>query len=292
MCLYNISHILQISKRELTLVDRSNFSVRLTLWGKQAETFAADGQPVIAFKGAKVGDFGGRSLSMFSSSTMHMDPDTPEGHLLRGWYDSIGVNESYQAYSNNGAGMSSSYATFDRVEILPLNDVKERELGMSDKPDSFSARATVMHIKPDNLAYPACQSQGCNKKVIEDHDGTWRCEKCNKTWDKPEYRYIVAMAVADYSGQAWLQGFNDVGQVIFGMSADELMEIKDRNDVEFTKIVEQATGTAYNYACRAKQDTYNDTTRVRYSIQRILPLNYQEEAKYLSDLLRSSDWAR
>lgn len=40
------------------------------------------------------------------------------------------------------------------------------------------------------------------------------------------YRYIVAMAVADYSGQAWLQGFNDVGQVIFGMSADELMEIK------------------------------------------------------------------
>lgn len=59
MCLYNISHILQISKRELTLVDRSNFSVRLTLWGKQAETFAADGQPVIAFKGAKVGDFGG-----------------------------------------------------------------------------------------------------------------------------------------------------------------------------------------------------------------------------------------
>lgn len=132
---------------------------------------------------------------MFSSSTMHMDPDTPEGHLLRGWYDSIGVNESYQAYSNNGAGMSSSYATFDRVEILPLNDVKERELGMSDKPDSFSARATVMHIKPDNLAYPACQSQGCNKKVIEDHDGTWRCEKCNKTWDKPEYRCGAVAAV-------------------------------------------------------------------------------------------------
>lgn len=36
------------------------------------------------------------------------------------------------------------------------------------------------------------------------------------------------MAAADYSGQAWLQGFNDVGEVIFGMSADQLMEIKVR----------------------------------------------------------------
>ena len=34
------------------------------------------------------------------------------------------------------------------------------------------------------------------------------------------------MAVADYSGQAWFQGFNDVGNVIFGMSADQVMEIK------------------------------------------------------------------
>ena len=36
----------------------------------------------------------------------------------------------------------------------------------------------------------------------------------------------MSMAVADHSGQAWLQGFNDVGQVVFNMTADELMEIK------------------------------------------------------------------
>lgn len=34
------------------------------------------------------------------------------------------------------------------------------------------------------------------------------------------------MAVADYSGQAWLQGFNEIGQTIFGMSGDELVEIR------------------------------------------------------------------
>ena len=36
------------------------------------------------------------------------------------------------------------------------------------------------------------------------------------------------MAVSDYSGQAWLSGFNEVGQTIFGMSADELVDIRVR----------------------------------------------------------------
>jgi replication factor A1 len=57
----------------------------LTLWGKQAEQFVAEDKPVIAFKGVKVGDFGGRSLSMFSNATMAVNPDIPEAHSLRGW---------------------------------------------------------------------------------------------------------------------------------------------------------------------------------------------------------------
>jgi replication factor A1 len=37
------------------------------------------------------------------------------------------------------------------------------------------------------------------------------------------------MAVADHSGQVWFQGFNDVGNVIFGMPADQVVEIKVRS---------------------------------------------------------------
>lgn len=53
--------LFQSLKRELTVVDRSGFSVRLTLWAKNAEKFTYTDQPVIALKGAKVGDFGGAS---------------------------------------------------------------------------------------------------------------------------------------------------------------------------------------------------------------------------------------
>lgn len=54
----------QLFKRDLTLVDKSGFSVRMTLWGKQAEQYSvSEPSPVIAFKGVKVGDFGGKFLS-------------------------------------------------------------------------------------------------------------------------------------------------------------------------------------------------------------------------------------
>jgi hypothetical protein len=41
----------------------------------------------------------------------------------------------------------------------------------------------------------------------------------------------MSMAVADWSGQAWLQGFNEAGLVVFGKTADEIHEIKASIDV-------------------------------------------------------------
>jgi replication factor A1 len=126
---------------------------------------------------------------------------------------------------------------------MTIGEVKDRQLGQSDKPDYFSCAATTMHIRPENLAYPACPTDGCNKKVIE-ADGQWRCEKCDKLYPDPEYRfassfcnsaayslhdsYIISMAVADGTEQAWLQGFNDVGNILFGVPANDLIHARVR----------------------------------------------------------------
>jgi replication factor A1 len=175
----------------------------MTLWGKQAEQFTAEDHPVIAFRGVKIGDFGGtekyffsgnlrltmcqgRSLSMLSSSTMNINPDIEEAFALRGWYDAIGSEQAFQSHSNAISSMSLS-GGFNRAEARNLNDVKESQLGMSDKVDYFSARATIMHIKSENISYPACPTQGCSKKVISTNEG-WRCEKCDRSFEKPEHR--------------------------------------------------------------------------------------------------------
>ena len=64
-----ISHIrcLQAQKRDLVVVDSSQYSARLTLWGKQAEQFGTPADPVVAFKGVRVSDFNGKWLSQLAN---------------------------------------------------------------------------------------------------------------------------------------------------------------------------------------------------------------------------------
>lgn len=198
----------QIKKRELTICDRSGYSVRVTLWGRSAETWTDTDNGVFAFKGAKVGDFGGRTLSMGGQSTISADPDIKEAHDLRGWfvlslrvvlrrlaltvrcssnrYDTEGSTQAFSSYSNTSGG--SGGASFRPDQFKNFEQVINGELGMGDKPDYFSSRATITFIKADNLSYPACPADKCNKKMVVEGDGTWRCEKCEQTYPAPEYR--------------------------------------------------------------------------------------------------------
>ncbi|PBP16004.1 replication factor-a protein 1 [Diplocarpon rosae] len=270
-------------KRELTLVDDSEFSIRLTIWGKTAISFDASPGSIIAFKGAKVSDFGGRSLSLLSSGTMALDPDISEAHKLKGWYDSEGRLRNFSTHSNmSGAGAAGGR----NDQIKTIAQVREENLGMSDIPDYFSVKATIVYIKQDNFAYPACLNDGCNKKVIDMGDGTWQCEKCNVSHPRPEYRYIMSLNVNDYTGQLWLSCFDDVGRLVMGQSGDQLMELKENDTAAMEKAFENGNCTTYIFKCRAKMDSFQDQQRVRYQVMNASPINYTQEAKKLADLIK------
>ncbi|KAI1107135.1 replication factor-a protein [Jackrogersella minutella] len=269
-------------KRELTVVDDSQFSVRVTIWGKTATAFATQPESIVAFKGLKVSDFNGRSLSLLNSGTMSVDPDIEEAHRLKGWYDSQGRVGNFA--SHNMSSMGSATGRTDQTKTI--NEVKDENLGM-ETVDYFNLKATIVYIKQDNFAYPACSSDQCNKKVIDQGDGTWRCEKCNISHPRPQYRYIMSVNVNDHTGQLWLSCFDDVGRVIMGMSADEMMEIKENDEDRFPAIFEAANCTKLNFKCRAKMDTYGENQRVRYQVMSASPIDYRVESARLTDLIRT-----
>lgn len=241
------------SKRELTLVDNTNFSVRLTIWGTAASSFETPLESVIAFKGVKVSDFGVRSLSLLSSGTINVNPDVNEAHVLKGWYDAQGRNDQFTTHAVAGTGMGDGTGRQDSTKTIQA--VKDENLGMGETPEYFTVKATINYIRHDNPAYAACLSPDCNKKVIETEDG-WRCEKCNKTHAKPEYRYIMSINVADHTGQVYLSCFDETGRIIMGMSAEQLMELKDNGTDK--EVYQEATGQTLNFRCRAKMETYQD----------------------------------
>jgi len=243
-------------KRELTLVDKSGYSVKLTVWGKLASSFDANIESVVAFKGAKVSDFGGRSLSLLSSGSMSVDPDITEAHQLKGWYDSQGRSETFMAHT----GMSSMGAAGGRRdETKTIAQVRDEGLGTNENPDYFSVKATIVYIKQESFSYPACLSADCNKKVTDMGDGTWRCEKCDINHPKPEHRYIMTLSVTDHTGQIYLNAFDDVGKMVMGKTADQIMEIKENGDA--AEEFENANHRTYTFKCRAKMDTFQDQQR-------------------------------
>jgi replication factor A1 len=244
-------------KRELTLVDDTGYSVRVTIWGKTATEFDANPESVIAFKGTRVSDFGGRSLSLLSSGTMAVDPDIPEAHKLKGWYDSHGRNNTF---ANHNTMSSVGAATGRKDDTKTIQQVKAENLGFDDAA-YFSLKATIVHIRQENFAYPACRNENCNKKVVDMGDG-WLCEKCNTKHEQPQYRYIMSINVSDHSGQLWLSCFDDSARLVMGKTADELVEMQSIGDNEgFAGAFEAANCQKLNFRCRAKMDTYGDQQR-------------------------------
>ncbi len=248
------------SKRELTLADDSQTSVRLTVWGKTAESFDAPLESIIAFKGVKVSDFGGRSLSLLSSGSMMVDPDIDEAHKLRGWFNAVGQSVTFSTHQN-AAGSSSGAKSSSKT----IGAILEEEAYLQDKPSYMSVRASILFVLDRTIAYPACSSPDCSKKVIEENPGSWWCEKCQKTFPEPRYRYVLTINVADHTGSIYLSCFDDVGQAIMGMTANDAMKIKtedeDNSTQNFREIKTDATCKMFNFRIRAKMETYNDQPR-------------------------------
>lgn len=173
------------SKRDITIVDSSNSQIRCTVWGKVATEWSVPTNTVVAFKGVKVGDFGGRNLSALFSSTISPNPDIDEAHALKGWFDGQGHRDlsSFAAHANLGS------ATGRSDPVKNIQEARDENLGYGEKPDYFMLKATIVYIKRENLAYPACAAKDdCNKKVNQSTDDLWYCEKCQESFKAPTYR--------------------------------------------------------------------------------------------------------
>lgn len=176
------------------MVDNSNSSVTVVLWGQDAEKFQDFGQPVLLIKSGRINEFqGGKTVSMISSSVLKKNPDLVEGHRLRGWFDNggaAGIQKNLSAKSQGGG-----FAT----EWLSFEEAKAKNLGQGDKADFYQLKATIHMIRNTNAVYKACPQPECQKKVIELEHGQYRCEKCNNAFPNFKYRLMVSVSLFLYS---------------------------------------------------------------------------------------------
>jgi replication factor A1 len=292
----------QIPKRDITLMDMSGRTIRLTLWNQQAEKFNGLHQPVVAIKGAKISDFSGISLSTTTSSVISMNPDIPESHQLRGWYDSIGMNLHHfstmtSSTTNTHTSLSSTGTTYSGSitddDYKTLAQIKDENLGFGEKPSYFTTKATVTVLRHDtSFAYASCPTPNCNKKVNEMGVNRFYCEKCQKEYPKCDHRYILNIGFTDHTNTSWLSCFNDIGTLIMGHTADELMQWKQNGDMEkFLACFNMALYKTFHLKVRAKQESYQGEMKVRCHVTSATPVDYVKGSESLITGIRKQSTA-
>ncbi|KAK6501945.1 Replication factor A protein 1 [Arthrobotrys musiformis] len=271
----------EFTKRDLTLVDDTGYNVKLTVWGKSAEKFEVMPDSVVAVKGVKVSDFGGRSLSMQNSSTMQVDPDLEEAHRLKGWYTSEGRDTTFSTHQGLNPGGAGGHKP---APYKTVQQALDENLGFGESADYYTLKATISFIKNEGHSYAACRSEGCSKKVIE-VNGLWRCEKCDINWPEPKWRYILTCAAYDHTGQTWLNIFDDQGKIIMGTTASDLHTMKDYDESSYESTMKKATTQTWIFSIRAIQEVYQDIPRVRNRVYAVEKVDYAAECNRLIGII-------
>ena len=281
----------ELVKCELTIEDDSGAEVRLTMWGDAAQQ-AHDrfsGMPVVAFKRAKVSDYGGRTLS---GSGFEVNPSIPQANSLKQWWSMNG---------NNGISTTRSLSTtmggnrgpdpFEQRKFISA--IKSEKMGYNDNPDWLSFKATITFLKKEKLGdegawYTACANTDdpCKNmyKATQISDGNWHCDKCMKTYENCVRRFIFSGTVADDTCTSWVSVFNEQAEIILnGATANDLYaqvmngDGKDLYDSTFMK----STYTEWIFKCKVKQELVGDEQRVKTSLVALSPVDYVVESRNL-----------
>eukprot|EP00984_Skeletonema_dohrnii_P010594 scaffold4130_cov112-Skeletonema_dohrnii-CCMP3373.AAC.6 len=278
----------EMTKCELTIQDDSGADVRLTVWGDlaaNAQTKFAN-LPIVAFKRARISDYGGRSLS---GSGCSVNPTIPQANQLRQWWADNGSNTQARSLSSAGGGARGADPFEQRKTV---SSIKEEQLGYNEKPDWLSFKATITFLKKDKAGdegawYTACFNSGdpCKNmfKATQTSDGFFHCDKCQQTYEKCVRRFIFSGTVADDTSTSWVSVFNEQAENMFnGVKADELYEKlaegdRDSYDSTFAK----ASCTEWIIKCKVKQEHVGDESRVKTSIVSLTPIDYAAESRNL-----------
>ncbi|XP_062181655.1 replication protein A 70 kDa DNA-binding subunit C-like [Phragmites australis] len=274
-------------KQTLQLKDMSSRSVEITFWGKFCD---AEGQqlqlqcdsglnPILALKSGRVSDYSGRSVGTIGSTQLKINPEFPEAERLRHWYVTEGKTASCVSLTRE---MSSMGRTDVRVTVT---QIKDENLGRKEKPDWITIKGAISHLNTDNFCYPACTAEvngrQCNKKVTNNGDGTWHCERCDQGIPNCEYRYLLLCQIQDHTGVTYATAFQEGGTEIIGCSAQELFTIREEDEARFTEIIQGVCWQQYLFKLKVKEETFNDEQRVKCSIVKAEKLDPLKESGYL-----------
>ncbi|KAA6426190.1 MAG: replication A 70 kDa DNA-binding subunit-like, partial [Trebouxia sp. A1-2] len=283
----------ELSRRDVTLLDQSQKTVTMTLWGETAQDkgplLEAQDCPVITVTACRVSDYNGVSVSAGQRSDIQINPDTPEAQALKQWYDFEGRTASTQHAGEglaNARGSSSGGGSQERVTLQQLVKSPADMPRPDAKPEYHNAICTVANIDPQqSMYYQACPDN--NRKVVE-QNGQWYCEYDGKTYPSMVRRYVTTLRCTDNMAELTLNAFNEQVEGLLGMSADDLAMLKEGNpekQQQYQTLLKKVQWQDYVVRLQTRSREYEGQIRMRYTVQSMKPVEFITESRRMIEQL-------
>ncbi len=270
----------EVTKRVLTLADSSGRSIEATIFGENASDPRLAPEATIAIRGAKVGNWNTKSLTLWSDCYYDVHPDMAEAHQLAGWWRQAGGAPQVVSISTAGGGGGREGPR------ICFEDIEERAMGMNGQAEYFSVACWITHcrIADRTLWYIACPT--CKKKVpgASEENLSGHCEKCG-TEVYGTRRWIFSAQCNDATGARYVHFFDDTACLLLeGATADSLAP--QRDTTAFDQHFQSICFKRYLMSCAIKADVYNDEQRLKVSCTSLKPLSAVDEGQTLLQEIR------
>jgi len=171
------------------------------------------------------------------------------------------------AFGGGGEGGGRPPVQFS--ERATLGGIRDAELGKGSVAEYAEVYALITFIRNESIAYPACRTDKCNKKMQQNPgQDSWSCEKCGNTYDAPEYRYVLTVSLSDWSGVNFVTAFNKEGAIILGgRSANDVEQLRVTNPDDFQALLLACTFQSGVFRLKLKEETYGEQQTQRIKAQ-------------------------
>lgn len=275
----------ELKKADVTLIDDTGVQVRLTLWGATAEEAGhklGGDKKVVAFRRARVSDYGGKTLS---GGDVFVEPDCPETEDIRMWWSSQGSRSAPIKSLSSSGGAGGRMDGFNDRKVIA--DIKGQQLGENnEKGDFLTFKGHFTFLKKDKEGgawYTACPNadEPCRNrcKINQTTDGSWHCDRCNGTYPNCNRKWIFSGTVGDSTSNTWVSIFDEQAQQLLGRTADEMFGHYETNQELYDSVFAKAAFSEWVFKCRVKKEMVNDEYRTKVQVMRMEKVDYAAECR-------------
>jgi replication factor A1 len=266
----------------LTISDDTG-SIVLSLWNEQAEMWTMNQFPVIiGMKNCRVKTFNGKVLGSGDGFRYELSPSTQAAVDLQEWYekqDAVDVFANLPFLSSTQSNMASQ--DIGNTPVMSISEGINLVKGKEGKAEFFGIRATITLFKHDqsvNMTYDSCPAEKCLKKVTENPDGSYYCDKCKRNYPDCHIRYVLNMVLADSSTSTFVSVFDEAGTVIVGQEASEIKKLRQMESPDLPAFLDGIVHLEAIFKIKAAEELYNDEYRAKCAVLGAYPIDYIKES--------------